>query len=122
MEIMPVRNNLNRVPVEGTRAIGIASDHPRAKKRVSDSNTSLPESATMDRPAVMETSILVVEIGLFPATARDLNIDQPAISRSSAQGVERSSVHPSAQDPQASLPVGMIPMRPGRLPRLDVAA
>jgi DNA-binding transcriptional LysR family regulator len=53
----------------------------------------------MDRLAAVETSILVMEIGLFPATARDLNIDQPAISRSSAQGERRASLRPPGQDP-----------------------
>jgi DNA-binding transcriptional LysR family regulator len=46
----------------------------------------------MDRLAIMETFVRVVEAGSFSAAARHLNIGQPAVSRSIAQLEERLGV------------------------------
>jgi DNA-binding transcriptional LysR family regulator len=46
----------------------------------------------MDRLAVMETFVRVVETGSFSAAARHLNIGQPAVSKSIAQLEERLGV------------------------------
>ena len=46
----------------------------------------------MDRLAVMETFIRVVETGSFSAAARHLSIGQPAVSKSIAQLEERFGV------------------------------
>jgi DNA-binding transcriptional LysR family regulator len=45
----------------------------------------IPESISMDRLAVMEAFVRVVETGSFSAAARHLNVGQPAVSKSIAQ-------------------------------------
>jgi hypothetical protein len=50
----------------------------------------IPESVSMNRLAVMETFVRVVETGSFSAAAKHSNIGQPAVSKSIARCARRA--------------------------------
>jgi DNA-binding transcriptional LysR family regulator len=65
---------------------------PRSLQGHADESGQNPGNLGMDRLATMETFVRVVEAGSFSAAARQLNVGQPAVSKSVAQLEERLGV------------------------------
>jgi hypothetical protein len=69
------RTDSGKTPESNLRAVGIRQRRYRLFLR----------SIRMDRLAAMEAFVLVVDAGSFSATARRLNVGQPAVSKLVAQ-------------------------------------